>query len=71
VADEHGEAGFALVLTLVVILVLSLVTELMTSWVTTALDQALVNREEADATRELAGAEAVSVYLLVSRTAAP
>ena len=66
-ADEHGEAGFALVLTLVVILVLSLVTELMTSWVTTALDQALVNREEADATRELAGAEAVSVYLLVSR----
>lgn len=66
-ADEHGEAGFALVLTLVVILVLSLVTELMTSWVTTALDHALANREEADATRELAGAEAVSVYLLVSR----
>ena len=66
-ADEHGEAGFALVLTLVVILVLSLVTELMTSWVTTALDQALANREEADATRELAGAEAVSLYLMVSR----
>lgn len=65
--DERGDAGFALVLTLVVILVLSLVTERMTSWVTTALDQALTNREEADAARELAGAEAVSVYLLASR----
>src|SRR5580765_5421818 len=69
--DENGESGFALVLTLVVILVLSLVTETMTSWVVTALDDALVNREEADAAKEIAGAEALAVYLLQTRPRSP
>jgi general secretion pathway protein K len=64
---ENGESGFALVLTLVVILVLSLVTETMTSWVVAAIDDALVNREEADAAQEIADAEAVVVYLLETR----
>ena len=46
---KNGEAGFALVLTLVVILALSLLTEVMTRWVLNALDQALAHREEVDA----------------------
>src|SRR5438874_5670662 len=66
-ADENGEAGFALVLTLVVILALTLVTEVMTRWVSNALDQALANREEVDANRQIAEAEAVSLYLLGTR----
>lgn len=65
--DQAGEAGFALVLTLVVILALSLATEAMTRWVSNALDQALANREEVDAKRQIAEAEAVSLYLLASR----
>jgi hypothetical protein len=68
---ENAESGFALVLTLVVILVLSLVTETMTSWVVAAIDDALVNREEADAAREIAGAEALAVYLLETRPRSP
>ena len=66
-AAKDGEAGFALVLTLVVILALSLLTEVMTGWVSSALDQALANREEVDAARQIAEAEAVSVYLLETR----
>ncbi len=65
--DENGQAGFALVLTLVIILALSLVTEVMTRWVSTALDNALANREEVDASRQIADAEAVSIYLLETR----
>ncbi len=66
VATE-GEAGFALVLTLVIILALSLLTEVMTRWVSNALDQALANREEVDADRQIAEAEAISLYLLETR----
>ncbi|MBV8505208.1 MAG: hypothetical protein JOZ11_05285, partial [Alphaproteobacteria bacterium] len=66
-ADESGEGGFALVLTLVVILALSLLTEMMTRWVSTALDQALANREEVDANREIAEAEAAAIYLVATR----
>ncbi len=66
-AAKNGEAGFALVLTLVVILALSLLTEVMTRWVSTALDQALANREEVDARLQIAEAEAVSLYLLETR----
>src|ERR1700730_15858151 len=66
-AVKNGEAGFALVLTLVVILALSLLTEVMTRWVSTALDQALANREEVDANRQIAEARAVSLYLLETR----
>jgi general secretion pathway protein K len=66
-AAKNREAGFALVLTLVVILALSLLTEMMTRWVSNALDQALANREEVDADRQIAEAEAVSLYLLETR----
>jgi hypothetical protein len=66
-AAKNGETGFALVLTLVVILALSLLTEAMTRWVSTALEQALANRDEVDANRQIAEAEAVSLYLLESR----
>ena len=66
-AAKNREAGFALVLTLVVILALSLLTEVMTRWVSNALDQALAHREEVDADRQIAEAEAVSLYLLVTR----
>jgi general secretion pathway protein K len=66
-AVKNREAGFALVLTLVVILALSLLTEVMTRWVSTALDQALANREEVDASRQMAEAEAVSLYVLETR----
>jgi DNA uptake protein ComE-like DNA-binding protein len=66
-AAKNREAGFALVLTLVVILALSLVTEVMTRWVSTALDQTLANREEVDASRQIAEAEAVSLYVLETR----
>jgi len=62
-----GEAGFALVLTLVVILALSLLTEVMTRWVSSALENAFANREEVDAKRQLAEAEAVSLYLFLTR----
>ena len=64
---NNGEAGFALVLTLVIILALSLLTEVMTRWVSNALDQALANREEVDAARQIAEAEAISLYLLETR----
>lgn len=66
-ANRGGQAGFALVITLVVILALSLVTEVMTRWVSDALDQALANREEVDADRRIAEAEAVSLFLLETR----
>jgi general secretion pathway protein K len=65
--DENGEAGFALVLTLVVILALSLVTEVMTRWVSAALDLALTNRDEVDVSRRIADAVAVSIYLIETR----
>jgi len=55
------------VVTLVVILALSLVTEVMTRWVSTALDNALANREEVDANRQITEAEAVSIYLIETR----
>ena len=64
---KNREAGFALVLTLVVILALSLLTEVMTRWVSNALDHALANREEIDDNRQIAEAEAVSLYLLETR----
>jgi general secretion pathway protein K len=67
IGDEHAEAGFALVLTLVVILVLSLMTEMMTRWVSNALEHAFANREEVDARRQIAEAAAVSMYLLGTR----
>jgi general secretion pathway protein K len=62
-----GEGGFALVLTLVVILALSITTEVMTRWVSAALEQAFANRLEIDARRQIAGAAAVSLYLLGTR----
>src|ERR1700732_560366 len=65
--DDEGEAGFALVLTLVVILVLSVMTESMTRWVSNALDHAFANREQVDARRGIAEAAAVSMYLLGTR----
>jgi DNA uptake protein ComE-like DNA-binding protein len=66
-AAKNGEAGFALVLTLIVILALSLLTEVMTRWVSNALDQALANREEVDTARQIAEAAAVSLYMLETR----
>jgi len=63
----EGEAGFALILTLVVILALSLITLAMTQWLWTALDQAKTNRDRAVAERTMAEAEAVSLYLLATR----
>jgi type II secretion system (T2SS) protein K len=48
-------------------LALSLVTEAMTRWVSAALDSALSNREEVDARRQIAVAEAVALYLLTTR----
>src|ERR1700736_4363425 len=66
-AAKNTEAGFALVLSLVVILALSLLTEAMTRWVSNALDQALANREEVDDSRQIAEAEAVLLYLLETR----
>ena len=65
--EDVGEAGFALVLTLVVILALSLLTEVMTRWVSSALEGAFVNREEVDAKRQLSDAEAISLYLFLTR----
>ena|SRR5271168_688441 len=65
--DRSAEGGFALVLTLVVIVILSLMTEIMTRWISTALDSALANREQVDATREITEAAAVSMYLLATR----
>jgi hypothetical protein len=64
---QSDEAGFALVLTLVVIVALSLVTEEMTRWLSTALDQALTNRQEVEADRQIAEAEAVAIYLVTTR----
>jgi Type II secretion system (T2SS), protein K len=64
---EVGEAGFALVLTLVVILALSLLTEVMTRWVSGALENAFANRAEVDAKRQMAEAEAVSIYMFSTR----
>jgi len=64
---KNREGGFALVLTLVVILALSILTEVMTRWVSNALDQSLANREEVDDNRQIAEAEAVSLYLLETR----
>jgi hypothetical protein len=52
---------------LVVIVALSIMTEIMTRWVSAALDQAFANREEVDAKRRIAEAEAVSLYLLGTR----
>ena len=66
--DRSGEAGFALVLTLIVILALSLLTEVMTRWVSSALDHALAHREEAEAKRQMAETDAVAMYLLATRT---
>lgn len=65
--DPSGEAGFALVLTLIVILALSLLTEAMTRWVSSALDHALAHREEAEAKRQVAESDAVAMYLLATR----
>jgi len=67
VRNEGDDAGFALVLTLVVILALSLVTEVMTRWASNALDQALANQEEVEADRQIADAEAAAIYLLATR----
>jgi len=64
---RSGEAGFALVLTLVIIVALSVMTEIMTRWISAALDQAFVNREEVDAQRQIAEAAAVSLYVLGTR----
>jgi hypothetical protein len=61
------ERGFALVLTLVVIVALSIMTEMMTRWVSAALDNAFANREEVDAKRQTAEAEAVAFYILGTR----
>jgi hypothetical protein len=62
-----AEAGFALVLTLLVILALSLLTEVMTRWVSSALENAFASRTEVDAKRQMADAEAVSIYLFSTR----
>jgi hypothetical protein len=67
VDDPPAESGFALVLALVAIVALSLMTELMSQWVSTALQNAIANREVVDATRQIAGAAAVSMYLLGTR----
>jgi type II secretory pathway component PulK len=64
---QTGEAGFALVLALVVILVLSLITEAMVSWVSGGIDQALTTRRQADAARQMAEAEAAALYLFATR----
>jgi general secretion pathway protein K len=61
------ERGFALVLTLVVIVALSIMTEIMTRWVSAALNNAFSNREEVDAKRQIAEAEAISLYILGTR----
>src|SRR5439155_11755763 len=65
--EQSGEAGFALVLTLLVIMALSLITEVMTRWVSSAVENALANRREFDATRQIAEVEAVSAYLMTMR----
>jgi hypothetical protein len=46
---------------------MSVATEVMTRWVSSALDNAFANREETDAERRLAEAEAVAVYLHATR----
>ena len=61
------DAGFALVLTLIVILALSLLTEMMTRWVSTALVQAVTRRDEVAAKAEIADAEATALYVLATR----
>ena len=63
---EPQEAGFALVLTLVVILVLSLLTEAMTRWVSSALDSAFTHRQQVEAEQKLADAKALSIYLYLA-----
>jgi general secretion pathway protein K len=65
--SRKGEAGFALVLTLAVILVLSLLTEVMTRWVSDALEIAFAHRQEAEAKLQIAGVEAVTIYVFATR----
>ena len=66
-ADCRGERGFVLVLTLVLILTLSVATEFMTRWVSSALDQALTNRQNVEGRRQFDEALALSLYLLGTR----
>jgi hypothetical protein len=51
------QAGFALVLTLVVIAVLALVTQMMSAWLTTALEDAIANQHEVEAQQQMADAQ--------------
>lgn len=67
VNEPSGEAGFALILTLLVILALSLITEVMTRWVSSALENAFANRREVEVKRQIAEVEAVSAYLMTMR----
>lgn len=60
------QAGFALVLTLVVIAVLALVTQMMSAWLTTALEDAIANQHEAEAQQQMADAKAIALYLLAA-----
>ena len=60
------QAGFALVLTLVVIAALALVTAMMSAWLTTALEEAIANQHEAEARQQMADAKAVALYLLAA-----
>jgi hypothetical protein len=61
------ERGFVLVLTLVVILALSIATEVMTRWVSSALDQALANRQQVETRQKIDEAAALSFYILGTR----
>jgi general secretion pathway protein K len=65
--QTSNQAGFALVLTLIVIVVLSLLTEAMTRWVSSALDGAFAYRQQVEAERKLAEAETLTVYLYLTR----
>ena len=65
--QTSDQAGFALVLTLIIIVVLSLLTETMTRWMSRALDNAFAHRQQVEAERKLAEAEALSVYLYLTR----
>ena len=60
------QAGFALVLTLVVVAVLALVTQMMSAWLTTALEDAIANQHAAEAQQQMADAKAIALYLLAT-----